>query len=123
MNAQRGLIPVLYFLAFLAGLFCAAVATSRLTPLFSVRHPKIMDPRRSERSSVERYEEGEADVPKAEDAPDAAGTATIAPYERRLHSSYFHIRNPLGLFYPYRTSDDDMHITASMQAAWDSGVR
>jgi hypothetical protein len=53
------------------------------------------------------------------DIPDRAGTWTIDKNEAPGSENLFTLRNPLSLFYPYRTSDDDMHISSSQQASFD----
>ena len=43
----------------------------------------------------------------------------VEPYDEPSSTYLFALRNPLSLFYPYRSSDDDMHISEEMQAAFD----
>ena len=45
----------------------------------------------------------------------------VVPYEAR--KGLFFLRNPLHLFYPYRTSEDDMRVTADMQAAFVKSIQ
>jgi hypothetical protein len=66
--------------------------------------------------------EGFAPLTGGDPVSDVATLTDPAPYDRRLHSSFFHLRNPLSLFYPFRTSVDDMHITLAMQAAFDASL-
>ena len=46
----------------------------------------------------------------------------IRPYDTDRSEWMFTLRNPLSLFYPYMTSDDDLHITADMQTSFDRKV-
>jgi len=79
----------------------------------------VLSNRGANQITWEGYDAPHAEV-SDESQPDG-GELAIAPYDRRLHSSFFYLRNPLGLFYPYRTSADDMNITHAMQARFDSG--
>lgn len=51
-------------------------------------------------------------------------TDAIVPDGLRPHDveadRFFELRNPLSLFYPYRSSDDDMHIDVTMQSSFDA---
>ena len=46
--------------------------------------------------------------------------AEVSPYDPTGPDVAFELRNPLSLFYPYITSDDEMHINQEMQNAFDT---
>jgi hypothetical protein len=59
------------------------------------------------------------------ESPEKPGTgipaSMVVPYEAR--KGVFFLRNPLHLFYPYRTSEDDMRVTTDMQAAFAKTIQ
>jgi hypothetical protein len=55
--------------------------------------------------------------------PETTEPTAVSPLVELQDPSLFTIDNPLGLFYPYRTADDIMHITAEQQAAFDAELK
>jgi hypothetical protein len=98
----RNVLILCYIAVTFLSIFTTAYMAARLSPVQQVETYRV-----ARRADIQE--------------PTTVMPISVVPYEAR--KGLFFLQNPLHLFYPYRTSEDDMRITTDMQAAFAETIQ